>query len=113
MSEEASEPSMTGYRMHVFVCAHVRTPESSRGCCSEKNSLELMTRLKRAAKHAGLFDVRVQKSGCLDKCEAGPSCVVYPEGFWYTLSEESLDEILQEHLIDGRPVERFRMRIDE
>jgi len=110
MSRADSGPIAQGYRMHVFVCAHERSPKSSRGCCADKNSLELMTRLKRAAKQAGLHDVRVQKSGCLDHCESGPSCVVYPEGFWYTLTEESLDEILHEHLIGGRPVERFRMQ---
>ena len=52
MSRADSGPIAQGYRMHVFVCAHERSPKSSRGCCADKNSLELMTRLKRAAKQA-------------------------------------------------------------
>tara|TARA_B100000029_G_scaffold448278_1_gene470686 strand:- start:35 stop:259 length:225 start_codon:yes stop_codon:yes gene_type:complete len=74
--------------------------------------MQIMTRLKRAARQAGLEDVRVNKSGCLDKCEKGPSCVVYPEGTWYSLpdDEEGLEDILrhikgekpsQEHLMGG------------
>ena len=67
-----------GYRMHAFVCGHTRPEGSVRGCCSEKNSLDLMREFKIAAKERGIVDVRVQKSGCLDFCEAGPTCVVYP-----------------------------------
>ena len=76
------------FRMHVFVCTNERSPESPRGCCAAKNSLEILTHLKRAAKAEGLKDVRVNKAGCLDNCESGPSCVVYPEGTWYTLPED-------------------------
>ena len=44
------------FRMHVFVCTNERSPESPRGCCAAKNSLEILTRLKRAAKAEGLKD---------------------------------------------------------
>ena len=97
------------FRKHVFVCSHERDKESQRGCCMSKNSLELMVKLKKMAKNAELVNIRVQKSGCLDHCESGPSCVVYPEGIWYSLTEDSLDEILSEHLIKGNPVEKFRI----
>ena len=60
------------FRMHVFVCTNERSPESPRGCCAAKNSLEILTHLKRAAKAEGLKDVRVNKAGCLDNCESGP-----------------------------------------
>tara|TARA_B100000945_G_C20311824_1_gene563201 strand:- start:98 stop:313 length:216 start_codon:yes stop_codon:yes gene_type:complete len=69
-----------------------------------------MTELKRAARSAGLDDVRVNKSGCLDKCENGPSCVVYPEGIWYSLTddEEGLLSIL-DHIKGGTPSENHLM----
>ena len=67
------------FRKHVFVCTNERSADNPRGCCSSKNSLELLTRLKRTARAAGLNDVRINKAGCLDNCENGPSCVIYPE----------------------------------
>ena len=98
------------FRMHVFVCTNERLPESPRGCCAAKNSLEILTRLKRAAKAEGLKDVRVNKAGCLDNCESGPSCVVYPEGTWYTLPEddEGMGRILQ-HLKGGDVASEYLM----
>ena len=98
------------FRMHVFVCTNERSPESPRGGCAAKNSLEILTRLKRAAKAEGLKDVRVNKAGCLDNCESGPSCVVYPEGTWYTLPEddEGMGRILQ-HLKGGDVASEYLM----
>ncbi len=98
-----------GFSRHVFVCSHKRDANSDRGCCFDKNSLELMMKLKLLAKNARLDDIRVQKSGCLDQCENGPSCVIYPEGVWYRLTEESLEEIFNQHLIEGKPVEKYRI----
>lgn len=54
--------------------------------------------------------VRINKAGCMDRCEEGPTIVVYPEGVWYTyVDEEDIDEIVDEHLVHGRVVERLRM----
>ena len=54
-----------------------------------------------AAKERGLDDVRVQKSGCLDYCENGPTCVVYPEGEWFRLTEEAIPNLV-EYLSGGK-----------
>ena len=98
-----------GYRMHAFVCGHTRPEGSVRGCCSEKDSLELMRTFKLKAKEIGLNDVRVQKSGCLDFSESGPTCVIYPDGSWFKLTEEAIPSLLDylkggsiptEHLLD-------------
>ena len=52
--------------------------------------------------------VRVNKAGCLDRCEEGPVAVVYPEGVWYTyVDKEDIDEIVESHLRDGKIVERL------
>jgi (2Fe-2S) ferredoxin len=66
--------------------------------------------MKARAKELGLKDVRINTSGCLDRCELGPSMVIYPEGVWYTVrTREEVDEILQTHLIGGGRVERLMM----
>ena len=83
-----------GYRMHAFVCGHSRPEGSPRGSCSEKGSLELMRKFKLDSKQRGLTDVRVQKSGCLDFCESGPTCVIYPSGDWFKITEESIPKLI-------------------
>jgi (2Fe-2S) ferredoxin len=36
--------------------------------------------------------------------------VVYPEGVWYTyVDREDIDEIIREHLVNGRHVERLKI----
>lgn len=99
-----------GYQRHVFICAHERPPDAARPCCSARGSLEVMKSLKMAAKDAGLTTVRVQKSGCLDFCENGISCVVYPEAVWYSIQdpENDLPAIL-EHLKSGKIAENCLM----
>jgi (2Fe-2S) ferredoxin len=52
--------------------------------------------------------VRANKSGCLEQCEVGPTVVVYPEAVWYGgVTPADVDEIIDSHIIGGRPVERL------
>lgn len=58
--------------------------------------------------------VRINKSGCLDRCELGPVMVIYPEGAWYHYaSEADVDEILQSHVINKTPVARLLLANDQ
>ena len=59
---------------------------------------------------SGAGKIRVNQALCLDRCEQGPVCVVYPEGTWYTYVDESdVDEIIESHLINGKSVERLKI----
>jgi (2Fe-2S) ferredoxin len=69
-----------------------------------------MAAIKRAAKEAGLEDVRVQKSGCLDFCEFGTTAVVYPEGIWYTLEGEESVAAMIGHLKNGTVSAKHQMK---
>jgi (2Fe-2S) ferredoxin len=54
------------------------------------------------AKELGLERVRVNIAGCLDRCELGPSLVIYPEGIWYKIETTAdVDAVLERHLRDG------------
>ena len=102
--------AMPGFVRHMFFCSHERDADAPRECCAAKKSLALMKAVKTAAKAEGISGIRVQKAGCLGQCERGISCVVYPEGVWYTLSgEENIPELL-EHLRSGTVAEGLRMK---
>ena len=59
---------------------------------------------------AGEARCAINQAGCLDRCEEGPCVVVYPEAVWYTYVDSAdIDEIIEEHLKDGRIVERLRI----
>lgn len=102
------------FRLHVFCCTNVRAPGHTRGCCSEKGSVALRDYMKSQAKRLGLRDVRINIAGCLDRCELGPTMVIYPDGVWYRYtSREDIDEILETHVRGGGRVARLMMRPDD
>ncbi|HEY6982787.1 (2Fe-2S) ferredoxin domain-containing protein [Reyranella sp.] len=99
------------YEAHVFCCTNRRPAGHPRGCCADKGSEELRDYMKGRAKELGLKKVRINASGCLDRCELGPTVVVYPEGVWYSVpTKEDVDEVLQTHLVLGGRVERLMLR---
>lgn len=66
--------------------------------------------MKARAKELGLSDVRINSAGCLDRCELGPTVVVYPEGVWYHCeTRDDVDEILLRHVIGGERVARLML----
>lgn len=112
MPTDPKRRTTPGYERHVFICGHERPEGASRPSCSNRGSLDLMRLLKTSAKKEGLRNVRVQKAGCLDFCEFGTTCVVYPEGTWYSIpGEEAIPEIL-EHLRSGTVAEKYRLVIE-
>ena len=59
---------------------------------------------------SGAGKVRINSAGCLDRCKEGPVLVVYPEAVWYTyVDREDIDEIVHEHLQNGKVVERLKI----
>jgi (2Fe-2S) ferredoxin len=107
----ASYGPMPGYQHHLFVCQNERDETAARPSCANTGGKQLRDALKDAVKAAGLKrTVRVNSAGCLDQCEHGPVVVVYPEAVWYGfVLPRDAQEIVQEHLLHGRPVERLRL----
>jgi (2Fe-2S) ferredoxin len=99
------------FKKHVFVCLNERDPDNPKGDCTRKGSPELLKKLKAALRARGLDEqIRANKAGCLDNCANGCSVVVYPEGVWYGhVTEADIDEIVDQHLIGGNPVERLQL----
>lgn len=101
-----------GYERHVFICGHERPDGATRPSCKKRGSLELLTSIKMAARKHGLKDIRIQKSGCLDFCENGIACVVYPNGTWYRLHSDINVKSLIEHLETGTIDSELLMSFD-
>ncbi len=98
---------MSYYTHHVFFCCNQRGPGEN--CCNNHCADDLRAYAK-ALKLAGKGKVRVNKAGCLDRCDEGPVLVVYPEEVWYTyVDRDDIDEIIDEHLVNGRVVERLKI----
>ncbi len=99
------------FQHHVFFCINERN--DGRACCADRNAQALQDYAKKRLKTLnmnGPGKIRINKAGCLDRCEEGPVLVVYPEGIWYTyIDEEDIEEIVDSHLIAGKPVERLKI----
>ena len=102
---------MSFYQHHVFFCCNQRT--DGRPSCNDRGSQNLRDYAKAKIKALGMSvadRVRINQAGCLDRCDEGPVIVIYPEEVWYTFIDESdIDEIIDEHLVGGRIVERLKI----
>jgi (2Fe-2S) ferredoxin len=66
--------------------------------------------MKKRCRELGLKDIRINASGCLDRCEEGPCIVVYPEGVWYKIETQAqADEVIEKHLLGGEPVKSLKI----
>ena len=104
---------MSYYERHVFFCVNDRGPNAERPSCNRCGSAQVREYAKKKIKELGLAgagNVRINQAGCMDRCEQGPVCVVYPEGTWYTYVDETdVDDIIDSHLVNGEPVERLKI----
>jgi (2Fe-2S) ferredoxin len=99
------------YQQHVFFCMNQR--EDGRACCFDRGAQTAQEHAKRRIKQMDLNGegkIRINKAGCLDRCEEGPVLVVYPQGTWYTyVDTHDIDEIIDVHLVGGKIVERLKI----
>jgi (2Fe-2S) ferredoxin len=102
---------MSYYERHIFFCCNQR--QNGEACCNDKGASAMRDYAKARVKELGLAGpgkVRVNQAGCLDRCEEGPCAVVYPDAVWYTYVDRAdIDEIIEEHIKNGRVVERLRI----
>lgn len=70
--------------------------------------------MKKRCKEEGLKKVRINSSGCLDRCELGAVMVIYPSGDWYHYeNEHDIEKIIAQHLKDGKKVEELSLKVDQ
>jgi len=89
------------YRSHVLVCGGTG--------CTSSGSQQIMVKLRDELKNQGLDqEVSVVQTGCHGLCALGPIMIIYPDATFYAMvKEDDISEIVTEHLLKGRPVERL------
>ena len=92
---------MNFVRSHILVCTGTG--------CSSSNSPKIIERFEEELKAQGMDqEARVVKTGCFGLCAMGPVVLVYPEGAFYThVTPEDVPEIVSEHIVKGRIVQRL------
>ena len=86
---------------HILMCAGT--------ACVSCGTFKVRERLEKELKDRGLDEeVKVVITGCNGFCAEGPIMVVYPEGIFYGhLKPEYMPEIVEEHILKGRPVPKY------
>ena len=100
------------YQKHIFICTNQRPANAPRPSCGEELGLALTVAFKKAINDYHLdIPIRAQKAGCIDLCETGPTVVVYPDGIFYgNVQLSDVQEIVDEHIVKGLPVERLQLK---
>jgi len=94
---------------HVFVCLNTRPPDHPRGSCGAVGANDIMQRFQQEFENKNLFDkALISGSTCVGPCNLGPTVIIYPDGTWYSkVSLDDVTEIVDSHIIKGKPVERL------
>lgn len=104
---------MSYYEQHIFICTNQR--EGGKQCCANQHASETLNYLKTKIKLLelnGKGKIRINNAGCMDRCVDGPVLVVYPQGVWYQYKNfADIDEIIEQHLIQGKIVERLVLKL--
>ncbi|MBP3600286.1 MAG: NAD(P)H-dependent oxidoreductase subunit E, partial [Clostridia bacterium] len=88
-------------RSHVLICGGTG--------CTSSGSVQIQQAFKENIEACGLSEeVKVVETGCFGLCALGPVVIVYPDGTFYSRVEVGdVKEIVEEHLLKGRKVERL------
>ena len=88
-------------RTHVLICGGTGCTSSGSVALGEKLANELVAK--------GLEnEIKIVKTGCFGLCALGPIMIIYPEGTFYSrVTVDDIPEIVEEHLLKGRIVERL------
>lgn len=129
---------MNSPQYRVFVCTKQRSPNDSEGCCCNAGALDIYQAFQAEIQNRQLSDrVKVRRSGCLDRCEAGAVALIYQpnqgEFSWLPsklrlklrrllfpnrhlyghLTCADVGAIIESHFVNGQPLKRCQISITQ
>lgn len=108
---EVIKPKMMNYNRHLLVCIGLRCAPNGEGQALYD---QLKEKLKAAGVDKGALRVKRTRATCFGTCKSGPLLCVQPEGIWYyDVDSKKLDRIIEEHFIQGNPVEEYIYHLEE
>ena len=103
MNEPIVKPSIGDYRRHLLVCTGPRCTQDGQ---AQALFDSLGDKFKANGLHEGALRVKRSRVSCFAACKGGPILCVQPDGVWYyNVTPENMDRIVEEHLVGGRVVE--------
>lgn len=91
------------YVQHIMVCTDSKSKQCKKGGPTVVKAFAAVIKARKLGRQ-----VMVTEIGHVGGCSLGPNVIVYPEGVWYgQVTPNDVDEIINEHILEGRVVERL------
>lgn len=102
---------MLNYHRQALVCIGDRCCDNNEG---EELYTTLKTKLREAQLNTGIKRIKTTRATCFGTCKGGPLLCIQPDGVWYfDVTPDKLDEIIQSHLINGVPILEYTYYIHQ
>lgn len=94
---------------YIFKCEQSSPPGMPKPSCVTPQTQDLFQHLAQTLMQKGIIGtVQPIRTGCLNRCNAGPVMLVEPGHTMYTgLDKEKISRIIDEHIIGGEPVKEY------
>lgn len=98
-------------KRRIYICDSHKPKVHGGGCCSDKGSHHLLKEFAQTLSRHNLHgSVELIPTTCLSQCLTGVSVRVWPDQIYYgKVKPEDIETIIQEHIIEGNPVDRLRI----
>lgn len=102
-SDKKLKNTVRKYVQHILICTDSKSKECKKGGPEVLKAFEKSIKARKLGRQ-----VMVSEIGHVGGCGLGPNVIVYPEGVWYgRVTPEDVDEIIAEHILEGRVVQRL------